>query len=112
MYSGPFEITSRIMEIDQGRNMLVVAEKEIFVVDVTVGEEHILTVLADEEGSAIAFESLTRGQTVLVRGIELPDGRVIAELVQFTSERPYIYRGQSGNRRPAVRQVHEIRRLQ
>jgi hypothetical protein len=109
LYSGPFEITSRIMEIDHGKNMLIVAENEIYVVDVMVGEEHLLTVFSDAEGRAVSFESFARGQTVLVQGIQLPDGRVIAELIQLAGDQPSA--AQSDNRRPAISEVHDIRPL-
>lgn len=108
-YSGPFEITARIMEIDPAKNMLVVAEKKIYVVDVLVGAEHLLTVLADAQGGAVAIESFAPGQTVLVQGLQLPDGRVIAELIQISAEQaPH---GHTGNQRPAIRQVHEIKKI-
>jgi len=106
-YSGPFEITAPIMEIEPAKNMLVVAEYEIHVVDLIVGAEHLLTVLSDEEGGAVAFESFARGQTVLVRGLQLPDGRIIAELIQTAREQARIER--INNRPPAIRQAHEIK---
>lgn len=108
-YSGPFELTAPIMEIHRGKNMLIVAEKEIYTVDLMVGSEHLLTIFSDAEGGAVAFESLKRGQTVLVRGLELPDGRIIAELIQLVNNRTP--EGQTGDRRPAVRHVHEIKPL-
>jgi len=83
-YSGPFEMTGRIMEIDHGKNMLIVAENNIYVVNLMVGAEHLVTVISDADGGALAFEALDRGQTVLVRGLQLPDGRVIAELIQIS----------------------------
>ncbi|MEJ2170182.1 MAG: hypothetical protein P8X90_32175 [Desulfobacterales bacterium] len=85
-YSGPYEITARIMEIDPPKNMLVVAENKIYVVDVIVGAEHLLTMLADAQGGAITFEAFAPGQTVLVQGLQLPDGRVIAEKIQIVAE--------------------------
>jgi hypothetical protein len=85
-YSDPFEITASIMEIDHGKNMLIIAENEIYVVDLMIGTEYIKTVLSDADGRPILFDSLDRGQTVMVRGMKLPDGRVIAEeLVQLSS---------------------------
>jgi hypothetical protein len=81
-YSGPFEITAPIMEIAYKPLMLIVAEYSIYVVDQNVGSEHLLTVLKDADGQGIAFESLQRGQMVMVRGLKLPDGRIIAELIQ------------------------------
>ena len=107
LYSGPFELTSRIMDIDSGQNMLIVAEKEIYVVDVMVGEEHLLTVLSDAAGGAVSFESFARGQTLLVRGLQLPDGRVIAELIQIAGQQTS--GGHTSNQKPAIRQVHEIK---
>jgi hypothetical protein len=106
-YSGPFEINSRIMEIDYAKNMLIVAEYTIYAVDLMVGAEHLLTVLSDEEGEAVAFETLARGQRVLVRGLQLPDGRVIAELIQTAGEQART--GRMNNRRPAILQVNEIK---
>ena len=108
-YSGPFEVTSRIMEIDPAKKLLVVAEKEIHVVDLVVGEEHFLTLLSDAEGGSLSFDELTPGQTVRVQGVELPDGRVLAELIQITTGRSY--RGQSQDRGPRIRQVREIKRI-
>jgi hypothetical protein len=66
--------------------MLIIAENEIYVVDLMIGTEYIKTVLSDADGRPILFDSLDRGQTVMVRGMKLPDGRVIAEeLVQLSS---------------------------
>jgi hypothetical protein len=108
-YSGPFEITSRIMEIDYEKKLLVVAEKEIHVVDITVGGEHLLTLVSDAEGEPLLLDALTRGQTVRVQGIELPDGRVLAELIQITAGQPEGVTSEYG--RPAIRKVREIRRI-
>ena len=108
-YSGPFEVTSRIMVIDPEKRILVVAEKEIHVVDLIVGEDHLITLLADAEGEPLSFEALAPGQTVRVQGVELPDGRVLAEMIQITTEQSH--RGPSENRKPAIRQVREIKRI-
>ncbi len=107
-YSGPFEITAPIMEISYKPVMLIVAEYAIYVVDQNVGSEHLQTVLKDVDGHSIAFESLQRGLTVLVRGMKLPDGRVIAELIQSVDSMP----DNSQSRvlkRPEIRNVQSIR---
>jgi len=78
-HSGPFEFSATIMEIDYGKNMLIIAENEIYVVDIMIGSEYIKTVISNANGGAILFDSFDRGQTVMVRGMKLPDGRVIAE---------------------------------
>ena len=106
-YSGPFEMTGRIMDIDHGKNMLILAENKIYVVDLMVGAEHLMTMISDADGGALAFEALDRGQTVLVRGLQLPDGRVIAELIQLSSDQPP--RGQLDSRWLALRQVRAIK---
>ena len=64
-YSGPFEITSRIMEIDSEKQLLVVAEKEIHVVDLIVGGEHFLTLLSDAEGDPLRRPELHAEGTFL-----------------------------------------------
>ena len=88
-YSEPFEITAKIMAIDYSENMLIVAENEIYVVDLTIGAETIKTDLSDAYGEAISFKSLGRGQTVMVSGMKIPDGRVIAEeLVRLRRDPP------------------------
>jgi hypothetical protein len=78
-YSEPFELTAKIMEVDYGKNILIVAEYEIYVVDLRIGAEYIHTDLSDPHGRAIPFDSLNRGQSVRVIGMKLPDGRVVAE---------------------------------
>jgi len=78
-YSEPFELTAKIMEIDYAKNILIVAEYEIYVVDLRIGAEYIHTDLSDAHGRAIPFDSLDRGQTVRVIGMKLPDGQVVAE---------------------------------
>jgi hypothetical protein len=73
------------MEIDYGKNMLISDENEIYVIDLIIGTEHIMTVLSDAHSRAILFDSLEPGQTIRVSGMKLPDGRVIAEeLVQLS----------------------------
>ena len=78
-YSEPFEVTAKIMDIDYGEKMLVVAEKKIYVVDLMIGTESVRSILSDVNGRPISFDSLHRGNRVTVKGVLLSDGRVIAE---------------------------------
>lgn len=87
-HSDPYEITASIMEIDYGKNMLIIAENEVYLVDLVIGGEFIKSVLSDAHGHAILFDSLDRGQTVTVSGMILSDGRVIAEELVLQSRRP------------------------
>jgi hypothetical protein len=74
----PFEITAGIMQIDYAKNRLIMAEQEVYAVDLVVGAETVKTAVFDAEGGPIAFDELEIGQTLRVRGIKLPDGRLIA----------------------------------
>lgn len=81
--SDPVEFSSRIMEIDYGKGVLMVAENEVMIVDSVIGDEQFTTQVTDPEGDVISFESLHEGQKVLVRGLKLVDGRVLASMVQL-----------------------------
>ncbi len=78
----PVEIASHIMSIDYETGILVVAENQVMIVDVVVGGERFTTQVIDTEGEAIAFEELSIGQTVLVQGLKLVNGRIVAAKVQ------------------------------
>ena len=78
-FSEPFEITAKIMEIDYGKDLMIVAEHDVYAVDFLMGSEAIKTALSDGDGHGIVFDDLERGQKVRISGMKLPDGRVIAE---------------------------------
>jgi len=85
-YSDPFEVEAGIMQIDYSSNMLIIAESKVYVVDLRIGvQQRIKTALSDADGKPIRFESLERGHTIMVRGMQLPDGRVIAgEIIRLS----------------------------
>ena len=78
----PVEFSSGIMEIDYDKAMLVVAENEIMIVDLVIGNEQFTTRVTNPEGEEISIESLNKGQKVLIQGLKLDDGRVLALMVQ------------------------------
>ncbi len=78
-FSEPYEITAKIMEIDYGKDRLIVAEREVYVMDFVIGSEAIKTVITNNDGDRVLFGDLERGQKVRISGMKLPDGRVIAE---------------------------------
>ena len=84
--SDPVEFSSRIMEIDYGKGVLMVAENEVMIVDAVIGDEQFTTLVTEPEGDMISFESLHTGQKVLVRGLKLADGRVLASMVQLVGD--------------------------
>ncbi len=79
----PVEFSSGIMEIDYDKAMLVVAENEVMIVDLLIGDEQFSTQVTNLEGEVISIESLYKGQKVLVQGMKLDDGRVVASMVQL-----------------------------
>jgi hypothetical protein len=80
--SDPVEFSSHIMEIDYGKGVLVVAENTVMTVDLIIANEQFATRVTAPQGDVISFDSLHTGQKVLVRGLKLADGRVVASLVQ------------------------------
>ena len=84
--SDPVEFSSHIMAIDYGKGVLVVAETEVMIVDLMIGAEQFTSQIVDPEGETISIDSLYKGQTVLVQGLKLEDGRVMAAMVQLLDE--------------------------
>jgi len=84
--SDPVEFSSHIMSIDYGKGVLVVAEAQVMIVDLLIGGEQFTSRVVDPEGEPILFDSLYKGQTVLVQGLKLEDGRVVAAMVQLLDE--------------------------
>ena len=84
--SDPVQFSSHIMSIDYGKGVLVVAEAEVMIVDLMIGAEQFTSRIVDSEGETISIESLYEGQTVLVQGLKLEDGRVMAATVQLLDE--------------------------
>ena len=78
----PVKFSSGIMEIDYDKAMLVVAENEIMIIDLLIGDEQFTTQVTNAKGEEISIESLYKGQKVLVQGLKLDDGRVVASMVQ------------------------------
>ena len=76
------EFSSHIMSIDFGKDLLVVAENVVMIVDLLIGSEQFTTQITNTEDETIAFDSLYKGQKVLVQGFKLDDGRVVAARVQ------------------------------
>ena len=78
----PFEARARIMEVNGNKAQLVAAEQIIYVVDLSFGDQHLITELTDPEGNPMDFGDFSRGQWVYVKGFKHIDGGVVASLVQ------------------------------
>ena len=76
------EFSSHIMSIDFGEEVLVVAENVVMIVDRIIGGEQFTTLITNSEDETITFDSLYKGQKVLVQGFKLKDGRVVAARIQ------------------------------
>jgi hypothetical protein len=78
----PFEARAIIMAVNGKKSQLVAAEQIIYVVDLNLGEQHLITELTDPEGKRMDFSAFSRGQWVYVKGFKHIDGGVVASLVQ------------------------------
>ena len=76
------EFSSHIMSIDFGEEVLVVAENVVMIVDRIIEGEQFTTLITNSEDETITFDSLYKGQKVLVQGFKLEDGRVVAARIQ------------------------------
>lgn len=95
----PVEFSSHIMEIDYGKGVLVVAENQVLTIDLMIDDEQYTTRVTDFRGKAISFDSLHIGQKVLVRGLKLADGRVVASMVQQRGAESKVRRSKRSRRK-------------
>ena len=82
----PVEFSSRVMSVDYGKGVLVVAESEVMIVDLFIAGEQFFSRIVDSDGEAITIDTIYEGQTVMVQGLKLEDGRVVAAVVQVLGE--------------------------
>lgn len=79
----PFEARALIMDVNRKKAQLVAAEQIIYVVDLNLGDQHLITELMDPEGNRMDFGAFSQGQWVYVKGFKHIDGGVVASLVQW-----------------------------
>jgi hypothetical protein len=75
-------IRSKIMRVDAGKQTLLVAEKEVRLLEHYPEVRNLKTRLLDEEGKPAEFASFKEGDTVLVLGYCEPNGPVYATKIQ------------------------------
>ena len=78
----PFEAQVRIMALYGIKAQLFAAEKTIYVVDLDLGGQRLITELTDTDGNNTDFGALESGQWIHVKGFEHIDGGVVASMVQ------------------------------
>lgn len=96
-------ISSRVMRVDAVNRTLLISEKEVHLLDHTIGGHTLKTRLLDEEGKAVAFESFHEGQTVLVLGYAAADGHVYAIKIKRLDPNAPVHK-------PASRQAVNLQR--
>ena len=82
----PVEFSSHVMSVDYTKGMLLVAEAEVMIVNLFIAGEEFISQVVDSEGEPITIESIYKGQAVMVQGLKLEDGRVVAAMVQVLGE--------------------------
>jgi hypothetical protein len=78
----PFEARALIMEVHGKKAQIVAAEQTIYVVNLSLGDQRLITELTDADGKGMDFESFRCGQWVYVKGFKHIDGGVVASLIQ------------------------------
>ena len=78
----PFELYGKIMEVNIHKAYFIVAEKKISVTGFKVGDQLIKTTFLDANGRPVKINTFRKGQRVLVQGVTLPDGTIVAGRVQ------------------------------
>ena len=78
----PFEAHALIMDVNPKKAQMVAAGQIIYVVDLSFGDQHLITEVADPEGNRMDFDAFRQGQWVYVKGFKHIDGGVVASLVQ------------------------------
>jgi hypothetical protein len=78
----PVRLQAVIMEKDQNKETLIVAEKEIRLMDVSSAGSRHITALLDYEGKVESIAAFHKGDLVLVEGFSHPDGFVAASKIQ------------------------------
>ena len=78
----PFETRAIIMTVNGQKAQLVAGEQIIYVVDLNLGDQHLITELTDRAGNRLDISAFRRGQWVYVKGFRHIDGGVVASLVQ------------------------------
>jgi hypothetical protein len=66
----PFEARTRIVDVNGKKAQLVAAEQTIYVVDLSFGDQRLITELTDADGNRMDFGAFSRGQWVYVKGFK------------------------------------------
>jgi hypothetical protein len=70
------------MEVHGRKTQFVAAEQTIYVVNLSLGDQRLITELTDVDGNPMDFGSFRVGEWVYIEGFKHIDGGVVASLVQ------------------------------
>ena len=78
----PFEARAIVMDIFPYKGKFIAAEQTIYVVDMPIGDQRLITEITDAQGRHLDFGSFRPGQWIHVKGFKHIDGGVVASWVQ------------------------------
>ena len=87
--SEPVEINALIMEVNTAESYIILAEKKINITSFKDGKKIYETKLMNEKGSVVQLSSLKEGQRVLVNGVQLTDGQIVALEIKKIGKKGY-----------------------
>ena len=87
--SEPVEINALIMEVNTAKSYMIVAEKKINITSFKDGKKIYKTKLMNETGMVIQLSSFKEGQRVLVKGVKLIDGQIVALEIKKIDKKKY-----------------------
>lgn len=73
-------LNATIMEVNLEKGYVDVAEKVFLIADYEIGGKKYHSTALDEEGAPISFDTLKKGQRVIVKAIQLPQKRILATI--------------------------------
>jgi hypothetical protein len=93
----PFEAQAIVMDVFPNKGQFIAAEQIIYVVDMPIEDQRLITEISDATGRHLDLGSLRRGQWIHIKGFKHIDGGVVASWVQKIDP--------PENKRPALRKL-------
>lgn len=87
--SEPVEINALIMEVNTAKSYMIVAEKKINITSFKDGKKIYKTKLMNKKGRVVQLSSFKEGQRVLVKGVKLIDGQIVALEIKKIDKKKY-----------------------
>ena len=78
----PFEAQAIVMDVFPKKGQLIAAEQTIYVVDLPIADQRLITEMLDTNGRRVDIGSIRPGQWIHIKGFKHIDGGVVASWVQ------------------------------